>query len=178
MNDSIIEGMVGFWGFFTFNFAIYSYFGQAFACMVNYQATAIILSSVFIGLNNFFAGLIVRPQLMIGGFYAIPYYICPLIMFTRAWSCHSTETTTALWCRWRKWILGRPRMHGWHEPSLLWFDKPIYRQILRVRFWGNPHCAQCNLMWLHSPDHKTFELVSFEIHSVWLRRKWYGLRYH
>jgi hypothetical protein len=39
--------------------------------------TAIILSSVFIGLNNFFAGLIVRPQLMVGGFYALPYYICP-----------------------------------------------------------------------------------------------------
>lgn len=32
---------------------------------------------VFIGLNNFFAGLIVRPQFMVGGFYAIPYYIAP-----------------------------------------------------------------------------------------------------
>eukprot|EP00522_Entomoneis_paludosa_P007380 CAMPEP_0172455684 /NCGR_PEP_ID=MMETSP1065-20121228/12192_1 /TAXON_ID=265537 /ORGANISM="Amphiprora paludosa, Strain CCMP125" /LENGTH=1539 /DNA_ID=CAMNT_0013208153 /DNA_START=180 /DNA_END=4799 /DNA_ORIENTATION=- len=77
MNDSIYRGMIGFWGFFCFNFAIYSYFGQAFVAMVEPSATAIILSSVFIGLNNFFAGLIVRPQLMVGGFYALPYYICP-----------------------------------------------------------------------------------------------------
>ena len=77
MNNSFYRGMVGFWGFFTFNFAIYSYFGQAFVALVKPAATAIILSSVFIGLNNFFAGLIVRPQLMVGGFYALPYYICP-----------------------------------------------------------------------------------------------------
>ena len=77
MNDSIYRGMIGFWGFFTFNFAIYSYFGQAFVSLVKPSATAIILSSVFIGLNNFFAGLIVRPQLMVGTFYALPYYICP-----------------------------------------------------------------------------------------------------
>jgi hypothetical protein len=32
---------------------------------------------VFIGLNNFFAGLIARPQFLVSGFYAIPYYICP-----------------------------------------------------------------------------------------------------
>ncbi|KAL7580109.1 hypothetical protein ACA910_012870 [Epithemia clementina (nom. ined.)] len=74
---AINKGLVGFWGFFTFNFAIYSYFGQAFVCLVKPTATAIILSSVFIGLNNFFAGLIVRPQLMVGTFYALPYYICP-----------------------------------------------------------------------------------------------------
>mmetsp|Transcript_4399 Transcript_4399/g.11080 ORF Transcript_4399/g.11080 Transcript_4399/m.11080 type:complete len:1493 (+) Transcript_4399:44-4522(+) len=77
LNDSFYRGMVGFWGFFTFNFAIYSYFGQAFVSLVEPSATAIILSSVFIGLNNFFAGLIVRPQLMVGGFYALPFYICP-----------------------------------------------------------------------------------------------------
>lgn len=76
-NDGLVKGMVGFWGFFTFNFAIYSYFGQAFVSLVPSQATAMILSSVFVGLNNFFSGLIVRPQLMIGGFYALPYYICP-----------------------------------------------------------------------------------------------------
>jgi hypothetical protein len=64
-------------GFFTFNFAIYSYMGQLFVCLVRSTATAVILSSVFIGLNNFFAGLIVRPQFMVGGFYAIPYYISP-----------------------------------------------------------------------------------------------------
>jgi hypothetical protein len=45
-------------------------------CLVRSNVTAIILSSVFIGLNNFFAGLIVRPQYMVG-FYAIPYYISP-----------------------------------------------------------------------------------------------------
>jgi hypothetical protein len=64
-------------GFFTFNFAIYSYCGQAFVCLVENQATAVILSSVFIGLNNFFAGLVVLPQLMVGTFFAVPYYITP-----------------------------------------------------------------------------------------------------
>jgi hypothetical protein len=51
--------------------------GQLFVCLVKPTATAIILCSVFIGLNNFFAGLIVRPQFLVGGFYAIPYYITP-----------------------------------------------------------------------------------------------------
>jgi len=41
------------------------------------MASAIILSSIFIGLNNFFSGLIVQPQLMVRTFYAVPYYICP-----------------------------------------------------------------------------------------------------
>lgn len=51
-----LRSLIGFWGYFTFNFAIYSYFGQAFVCAVQNQATALILSSVFIGLNNFFSG--------------------------------------------------------------------------------------------------------------------------
>jgi hypothetical protein len=52
--------------------------GQLFVCLVQSPSTAIILCSVFIGLNNFFAGLIVRPQyLASSGFYSIPYYICP-----------------------------------------------------------------------------------------------------
>ena len=51
--------------------------GQLFVCLVKPTATAIILCSVFIGLNNFFAGLIVRPQFLVGGFYAIPYTITP-----------------------------------------------------------------------------------------------------
>lgn len=72
-----LRGLFGFWGFFTFNFAIYSYFGQAFVCLVENPATALILSSVFIGLNNFFAGLIVRPQLLVGSFFAFPFYITP-----------------------------------------------------------------------------------------------------
>ena len=67
----------GFWGYFTFNFALYSYFGQAFVCLVKPKQTAFILASVLIGLNNFFSGLIVRPQFMVGTFFAIPYYITP-----------------------------------------------------------------------------------------------------
>jgi len=51
--------------------------GQLFVCLVKPAATALILCSVFIGISNFFAGLIVRPQFMVGGFYAVPYYICP-----------------------------------------------------------------------------------------------------
>lgn len=38
--------------------------------------TAQILASVFIGLNNFFSGLIVRPQFMTG-FFSITYWITP-----------------------------------------------------------------------------------------------------
>lgn len=49
---------IAFWGFFTFNIAIYSYFGQCFMCCVRGMATAQILASVFIGLNNFFSGFI------------------------------------------------------------------------------------------------------------------------
>jgi hypothetical protein len=64
-------------GFFTFNFAIYSYLGQLFVCLVEPMATAIILSAVYIGLNNFFSGLIVRPQYIVGTFYEIPYRITP-----------------------------------------------------------------------------------------------------
>jgi hypothetical protein len=40
------------------------------------MTTAQILASVFIGLNNFFSGLIVRPQFMTG-FFAITYWITP-----------------------------------------------------------------------------------------------------
>lgn len=65
-----------FWGFFTFNIAIYSYFGQAFMCLVPGMATAQILCSVFIGINNFFSGLIVRPQYL-KGFWSIPFYLTP-----------------------------------------------------------------------------------------------------
>ena len=51
---------VAFWAFFSFYVAISSYFGQAFMCLVRGMPTAQILASVFIGLNNFFSGLIVR----------------------------------------------------------------------------------------------------------------------
>jgi len=63
-------------GIFTFNLAIYSYFGQAFMCLVPSMTTAQILASVFIGLNNFFSGLIVRPQFMTG-FFQVTYWITP-----------------------------------------------------------------------------------------------------
>jgi len=66
-----------FWGFFAFNTAIYSYIGQLFMCLVRETGTALILSSVFIGINNFFSGLIVRPQQMMGGLWEITYWINP-----------------------------------------------------------------------------------------------------
>jgi hypothetical protein len=45
-------------------------------CLVPAMATAQILCSVFIGLNNFFSGLIVRPQFMTG-LFAFTYWITP-----------------------------------------------------------------------------------------------------
>jgi len=45
-------------------------------CLVPAMATAQILCSVFIGLNNFFSGLIVRPQYMTG-LFAFTYWITP-----------------------------------------------------------------------------------------------------
>ena len=40
------------------------------------MTTAQILASVFIGLNNFFSGLIVRPQFLTG-FFNVPFWITP-----------------------------------------------------------------------------------------------------
>jgi len=62
--------LASFWSFFTFNLAIYSYFGQAFMCSVKGMGTAQILAAIFIGLNNLFSGLIVRPQYLSGEFFA------------------------------------------------------------------------------------------------------------
>lgn len=45
-------------------------------CLVSSMPTAQILASVFIGLNNFFSGLIVRPQFLTG-FFEITYWITP-----------------------------------------------------------------------------------------------------
>lgn len=56
--------------------SIYSYFGQAFVALVPTVPTAQILAAVFIGLNNFFSGLIVRPQYL-SSFFEIPYWITP-----------------------------------------------------------------------------------------------------
>ena len=67
---------ISFSGIFCFNTAIYSYAGQAFMCLVPGMPQAQILASIFIGLNNFFSGLIVRPQYLTG-FFAIPFWITP-----------------------------------------------------------------------------------------------------
>lgn len=67
---------IAFWGFFTFNLALYSYFGQAFMCLVRGMSTAQILASVWIGLNNFFSGFIVRPQYL-SGIFQVTYWITP-----------------------------------------------------------------------------------------------------
>lgn len=67
---------ISFSGIFCFNTAIYSYVGQAFMCLVPGMPQAQILASIFIGLNNFFSGLIVRPQFLTG-FFAIPFWITP-----------------------------------------------------------------------------------------------------
>lgn len=75
LGDRVKEG-IAFWGFFTFNTAIYSYIGQLFICLVPGAGTAQILASVFIGINNFFSGLIVRPQQMTG-FWQLTYWINP-----------------------------------------------------------------------------------------------------
>lgn len=75
MRDKVRQAF-GFWGFFTFNMAIYSYIGQLFMCSVRGGGTAQILASVFIGINNFFSGLIVRPQQMTG-LWAFTYWINP-----------------------------------------------------------------------------------------------------
>lgn len=64
-------------GFFTFNYAIYSYMGQLFVCLVKTMTTAMILCTVLIGICNFFSGLVIRPQFMVRTFYAFPYYISP-----------------------------------------------------------------------------------------------------
>jgi len=67
---------ISFSGIFCFNTAIYSYAGQAFMCLVPGMPQAQILASIFIGLNNFFSGLIVRPQYLYG-FFAVPFWITP-----------------------------------------------------------------------------------------------------
>jgi len=51
-----------FWVFFTLNIACYSYFGQAFICLVRDIPTSMALVGALIGYNVFFSGLIVKPQ--------------------------------------------------------------------------------------------------------------------
>eukprot|EP01082_Thalassiosira_pseudonana_P014895 g13469.t1 g13469 contig8:742113-747102(+) len=73
---------VAFWGFFTFNMAIYSYIGQLFMCLVRGPGTAQILASIFIGINNFFSGLIVRPQQMNKSSQLISHFIVSSFVLT------------------------------------------------------------------------------------------------
>ncbi|KAG7353935.1 ABC transporter-like protein [Nitzschia inconspicua] len=65
-----------FWVFFTLNVAIYSYFGQAFICLVKDTPTAGALVGALIGYNIFFSGLIVRPQYFVGPFQ-LGYWTAP-----------------------------------------------------------------------------------------------------
>ena len=66
-----------FYGFFTFNSALFSYFGQFFVSIVKNAKAAMILAGVYIGINNLFAGLIILPQQMIGTPYVVTYFITP-----------------------------------------------------------------------------------------------------
>ena len=68
---------MAFYGFFTFNSALYSYFGQFFVVVVKNIKAAMILAGVYIGFNNLFAGLIILPQAMLGTPYLVTYYITP-----------------------------------------------------------------------------------------------------
>lgn len=69
---------MAFYGFFTFNSALFSYFGQFFVSVVKDAKAAMILAGVYIGINNLFAGLIILPQQMIGTPYVVTYYITPV----------------------------------------------------------------------------------------------------
>lgn len=68
---------MAFYGFFTFNTALFSYFGQFFVSVVKNSKAAMILAGVYIGFNNLFAGLIILPQEMVGTPYIVTYYITP-----------------------------------------------------------------------------------------------------
>lgn len=68
---------MAFYGFFTFNSALFSYFGQFFVSVVKNIKAAMILAGVYIGFNNLFAGLIILPQTMIGTPYVVTYFITP-----------------------------------------------------------------------------------------------------
>jgi len=57
-----------FWVFTILNLANYTYFGQAFICLVKDVPTAGALMGALIGYNVFFSGLIVKPQYFSGPF--------------------------------------------------------------------------------------------------------------
>lgn len=72
-----VKRLIGFWGFFTFNSALFSYFGQLFVSAVKSPKAAMTLCGIYIGFNNLFSGLVILPQKMNTGFYAITWYITP-----------------------------------------------------------------------------------------------------
>lgn len=65
-----------FFLYFALNIATYTYFGQAFICMVRDVPTAGALVGALIGFNVFFSGLVVRPQYFVG-LFQIGYYTAP-----------------------------------------------------------------------------------------------------
>jgi ABC-type multidrug transport system ATPase subunit/ABC-type multidrug transport system permease subunit len=65
-----------FFLYFALNIATYTYFGQAFICMVRDVPTAGALVGALIGFNVFFSGLVVRPQYFVGMFQ-IGYWTAP-----------------------------------------------------------------------------------------------------
>jgi len=69
-----------FWGFFLLNLAIYTYFGQLFACLVPDTPTATNVASSVIGLNLFGTGFLIKPTGnnvgMLITFYIAPAHYC------------------------------------------------------------------------------------------------------
>jgi len=62
--------------FFGMNVAVYTYFGQAFICLVRDVNTAGALVGALIGFNIFFSGLVVRPQYFIS-LFQLGYWTAP-----------------------------------------------------------------------------------------------------
>jgi hypothetical protein len=140
--------------------SIYSYFGQAFVACVPTVPTAQILAAVFIGLNNFFSGLIVRPQYL-SSFFEIPYWITPgkfATLIASASSCHrasvkdisqsfylSSPRPLRLWGACHCRISRRPKRsssRSWQwllcvfnvrrsKRTMRWHDRRFYQRFLR-----------------------------------------------
>ena len=75
----LFEGTLSFglfWVFFTLNIACYSYFGQAFICLVRDIPTSMAIVGALIGYNVFFSGLIVKPQYF-GSVFQIGLWTAP-----------------------------------------------------------------------------------------------------
>ena len=65
-----------FFMYFALNIGTYTYFGQAFICLVKDIPTAGALVGALIGYNVFFSGLVVRPQYFSGPFQ-LGYWSAP-----------------------------------------------------------------------------------------------------